>query len=461
MEISEIVKSQRDYFYEGETLDLHFRKEKLIALKNAIFDNLDELKEAFKKDYNKSDFDVLTTEVGLVVNEINYMIRHLKQLAKPKRVGTSLINFPSKGYLLKEPYGVVLIVAPWNYPFQLSIMPLVACIATGNTTVLKPSNYCPTVSAVIKKMLSVFDEKYISVVLGGREQNAQLFDQKFDFIFFTGGTTVAKVLYDKASKNLTPCVLELGGKSPCIVDADCDVDLSAKRIVWGKFLNAGQTCVAPDHIYVHADILEKFVEAVKKYIKQFYYPNGSLTENFPYIINEKHTQRLMGLIDVNKVVAGGGCNGRCIEPTVMTNVTWDDKIMGEEIFGPIMPILTFNDLGALVKEIQQREKPLALYYFGNSKKSIRFVTQNVSYGGGCINDTIMHLTEETLPFGGVGFSGMGNYHGKRSFETFSHEKSVLKKSTIIDMPIRYMPYTSGKAKIANLIFGVKSKKREK
>ena len=486
MDIKQVVENQRNYFLENDGFGFSVKQRmcNLKILKQSILENLDELKKAFLIDYNKTEFDVLATEVGLVLNEINYMVKHLKALSKKKRVSTSLINFPSSGYLYREAYGVVLVVAPWNYPFQLSMMPLVGAIAGGNTVVLKPSNYCPEVSKVIKKILSVFDERYISVVLGGREQNAELFEQKFDFVFFTGGTTVAKVLAEKASRNLTPCVLELGGKSPCIINDDADVDLSAKRIVWGKFLNAGQTCVAPDHIYVHSSLKQKFVDAVIKYIKKFYYEeviNGTsvqiekmdkslvnnidahtcacaceLTKNFPYIINEKHLERLKGLIDPTKLVFGGRNTGRCLEPTVMVDVTWDDAVMGEEIFGPIMPILTFDNLNDLIKEIKQREKPLALYYFGEDSDTANKVIKSLSFGGGCINDTIMHLTEEKLPFGGVGLSGMGSYHGKKSFETFTHEKSVMKKSLAIDLPIRYMPYSNKKIKLVKFFFGVKN-----
>ena len=442
-------------------IDVKQRKQNLLKLKKSILENIDELYNAFVKDYNKCEFDVVSTEVGLVLNEIGYMIKHLSRLAKPKRVSTSIINFPSKGYLYSEPYGQVLIVAPWNYPFQLSMMPLVGAIAGGNTVVLKPSNYCPEVSNTIKKILSVFDENYVKVVLGGREQNSKLFDQKFDFIFFTGGTTVAKVLYEKASQHLTPCVLELGGKSPCIVDADANIDLAAKRVVWGKYLNAGQTCVAPDHVYVHESVKEKFLECVVKYINKFYYnEEGVLTESFPFIINDKHVARLKGLIDKDKLYFGGKTNGRCMEPTVLTDVTWNDAVMGEEIFGPIMPVLTFENLAGLIDEIKSHEKPLALYYFGSNKKTEKCVLNSLSFGGGCINDTIMHLTEEKLPFGGVGLSGMGSYHGKKSFETFTHQKSVLKKSTHIDLPIRYMPHSKWKSALAKIIFGIKNKKDE-
>ena len=465
MEIKEIVENQRSYFNTDETLNLKFRLAVLRKIRSRIFEYKDALYDAFKKDLNKCEFDVNATEMGLLLNEIKYMLRHLKSLARPKKVKTSLVNFVSTGRRYPEPYGVTLVVAPWNYPLQLSLIPLVDSIACGNTVVLKPSNYTPSVAAVIKEMLSCFDEKYISVVLGGREQNQQLFDQKFDFIFFTGGPSVGKLLMEKASKNLTPCCLELGGKSPCIVHKYANIDLIAKRVVWGKYLNAGQTCVAPDYIFIEESVKDQFIESAKKWIDKFYYVvdengNRSLTENFPCIVNDKHVERLKGLIDPDKVVCGNVWNERILAPTIVDNVQWNDPIMKEEIFGPIMPILTFKDLDEVVERCKNMDKPLACYIFGCNKADEKRLLRSLSFGGGCVNDVIMHLTEEGLPFGGVGNSGMGSYHGKKSFETFSHYKSVLKKSNKFDLPVRYMPYTKGKAKIMKLIFGIKDKQNK-
>ena len=439
------IDDLRANFYSGKTLDYNFRIDALKKLKHSLFVYKDKLKDAFFQDLNKCEFDFISCEFSMVIGEINYFLKHLKKLMAPHKVSTSIVNFPSHGIIYPEPYGVCLIMAPWNYPLQLALSPLVASIATGNVSVVKPSNYCPNVSNVIKKLLSVFDDNYIYVVLGGRDKNTELLEQRFDFIFFTGGDKVGRLVMEKASHNLTPVVLELGGKSPVIVCKDTDIDMAAKRITWGKYLNAGQTCVAPDHIYVHEDIKDKFIDKVKHYINEFYYVDGKITPDFTHIINEKHVERLKGLINQSKVVFGGNIDGRLIEPTVMDNVNYDDAIMGEEIFGPIMPILPFNDIDKVIDHIKKDEKPLALYLFTFDKDIQNKVMNNCSFGGGCINDCIMHLTNEKLPFGGVGRSGMGSYHGKKSFETFSHEKSVLIKNKT-EINLKYPPYTDKKLK---------------
>lgn len=437
------IDNLRSNFYSGKTLPYEYRINALKKLKHSLFVHKDDFKDAFIKDFNKSEFDFISTEFSMVISEINYFLKHLKKLMKPKKVRPSIVNFPAKGKIYHDPYGVCLIMAPWNYPLQLALSPLVASIACGNVSVVKPSNYCPNVSNVIKDTLSVFDDDYIYVVLGGRDKNTELLEQRFDFIFFTGGDKVGRLVMEKASKNLTPVVLELGGKSPVIVAKDADLDLAAKRITWGKYLNAGQTCVAPDHIYVHKDVKAKFIELIKKYILEFYYQDEKLTSDFPYIINDKHVERLKGLIDPKKVVFGGNISGRLIEPTIMDNVTNDDAIMGEEIFGPIMPILEYDDINKVINHIKKDEKPLALYLFTFDKDIQNKVMTNISFGGGCINDTIMHLTSESMPFGGVGRSGMGSYHGKKSFETFSHEKSVLIKGKM-EINLKYPPYDDKK-----------------
>ena len=453
MEIEKVVELQREYFNNGYTRDIEVRKNNLIKLRKSIVDHMPQIMEAFRADYNKSEFDVLSTEVGMVMGEIKYMLKHLRSLSKPKRRHVSLMNIGSKSYILKEPYGVTLVVAPWNYPLQLSLTPLVGAIAAGNTVVLKPSNYSPQVSLVLKDILSVFDEGLVSVVLGGREQNQQLFDQHFDFIFFTGGVNVGRVLLGKASEHLTPVVLELGGKSPCIIDEDCDLDLAARRATWGKYLNAGQTCVAPDYFYVHRSIKEKFMAKVIWYIQSYYYDNGKISSDFPYIINDKHVERLKGLLG-DKVFYGGKVEGRLFEPTILDNVTRQDAVMQEEIFGPIMPILEFEDITEVVNDIKSQPKPLALYYFGSNRDVQKYVMDTCSYGGGCVNDTIMHLTEEALPFGGVGNSGMGSYHGEKSFKTFSHEKSVLVKGKM-ELKFKYPPASDSKAKLIKTYFKIK------
>ena len=450
----EIVDKQRKYFLSGKTLDVSFRLDALKKLRASILLNKDKIYKAFLEDLNKAPIYVDLTEIGMVLKEIDYFLRHLKRISKPQKVKMSLMNLGAKGYKYYEPHGNVLIVAPWNYPLQLSLLPLVGAIAGGNTAIIKPSNYTPNVAKVIKKILNVFEDKYISVVLGGREQNADLFEQKFDLIFFTGGVSVGKMLLSKASNNVTPCILELGGKSPCIVDEDCDIDLAVKRCVWGKFLNAGQTCVAPDYFFVHKSIKKLFIDKCINQIKKFYYENNKLKKDFTAIVNQKHIERLKNLLEGQEIAFGGNINDRVLEPTILDNITIDNKVMDEEIFGPIMPILEFEDITFVVDYLKRQEHPLSLYYFGKNKEIIDYVLKNVSFGGGCINDTIMHLTEENLPFGGVGLSGMGSYHGKKSFETFSHTKSILvrKKS---ELKLKYPPYSDKKRKIIGMYFGIK------
>ncbi len=450
MEINQIVANQRAFFYTHKTQSLAFRKEAIIRLEKAIKQNQDAIFEAFKKDFNKCEFDVLSTELFCVQNEIKYFKRHLKSLMRPKNARAGLTNFFSRGKIVSNPRGVVLVVSPWNYPLQLTLVPLVGAIAAGNTVVVKPSSYSPNVSVVIKKILSVFDDEFVAVVEGGREQNAQLFDCKFDFIFFTGSQNVAKVLMQKASANLTPVMLELGGKSPCIVDRDADIKLAAKRIVWGKFLNAGQTCVAPDYVWVQEQIKQKFVYEVKLQIKEQLYPDGWLSNEFPHIINQKHVERLKQLIDQEKLVFGGAVKDRLVEPTVLDGVTFDDAVMQEEIFGPIMPILTFKDFSEVEQKLSTLPKPLALYYFGDNKQNIKTVETRLQFGGGAINEVIMHLVAPGLPFGGVSESGMGAYHEKKSFEIFSYQKSVLKKGKI-ELGLKYPPHTKKKMKIMRFL----------
>ena len=452
MEIRETVQNQRDYFNSKITYDVSFRIQRLQEIKSLLFKYQEKFIKAFKKDYNKCAFDVLTTEFGLVIQEINYMLKHIKKLTKVKKAKTSIVNFPSKGYIVQEPYGVVLIMAPWNYPLQLSLEPLIGAIAAGNTVVLKPASYTANVSKVIYDMFKEFNRpELIHVVLGGRQQNQELLEQRFDYIFFTGGETVGKLVLQKASVYLTPVTLELGGKSPCIVDEDADIELAAKRITWGKFLNAGQTCVAPDYICVHKSVHEKFLELVKNNIKKYYYKDGKLSKDFPHLINEKHLEKVTSFIDNDKLVFGGKVKGTCLEPTILDNVTFDDKVMEEEIFGPIMPIIEFDNLHDLIKTISLKEKPLAFYYFSKNKKKAKEVSKYAFYGGGCINDVIMHLTNDELPFGGVGRSGMGSYHGQKSFETFSHSKSLLVKGKA-ELNIKYPPYNNKKIKIVKMLY---------
>lgn len=449
----EIIEKQRKYFNTHETIDVNFRILQLKRLKLQISAYYNQLLSAFEKDLNKKEFDVITTELGLVFNEINYMVKHLKKLAKPKKVRTSIINFPSKGYKIYEPYGVCLIASPWNYPLQLTMIPLIGAIAGGNTAIVKPSRSTPNVTNVIKKILSVYDDNYIYVVTKEEEIN-QIFESKFDFIFYTGSKVKASELMQSQSKFLTPMILELGGKSPCIVDSDAKVDLSAKRIVWGKFLNAGQTCVAPDYVLVHSSIKDLFLESVQKYIKKFYYSNEELNDDFVKIINKSSLERLQNLIIPEKLFFGGKVEKQVLEPTVLINVTREDEVMKQEIFGPILPIIEFEDLDKELEIINNLESPLALYYFGSNKENFEKIKSFCKYGGGCINEVVMHFTEKNLPFGGVGESGLGSYHGAKSFYSFTHEKSVLKKSTKLDIGLKYPPASKRKKSLAKKIFKI-------
>lgn len=441
------IENLRKFFSSGKTLDVNFRKQKLKQLKAEIIKNEKEIFEALETDLGKSSTEAYMSEVGLVLSEIDYCIKHLKKWAKPKKVRSPLAQFPSKSYILSEPLGVVLIMSPWNYPFMLTLNPLIGAIGAGNCAIVKPSRYSGATSDVIKKILNnVFSEDYVLVVLGGREQNQMLLDLKVDYIFFTGGVNVGKTVASKAAVNLTPTTLELGGKSPCIIDKSANIKLAAKRVVFGKFLNCGQTCIAPDYILVHESVKDQFIEFAKNEIQSMFGKNPLENNLYGKIINEKHFDRLMGLIDKSKVAFGGNGDKRelKIEPTILNDVSLSDACMGEEIFGPIMPILTYKTLDQAKEIIKTYAKPLALYVFSNDKNFVSDVLNTISYGGGCVNDTIIHIASTKLPFGGVGESGMGHYHGKFSFDTFSHKKSVVKKSVVIDLPIRYQPYTKTK-----------------
>ncbi len=460
MEINNILQKQRQLFLSGKTLEYKFRKQQLNLLLEAIDQHTPALLEAFKKDLNKCEFDAVTTEISLVTKEIKYLRKKLRSLMRPKNAMTSLLNVPARGKILYEPYGQVLIMAPWNYPFQLALCPLAGVIAGGNTAVVKPSAYTPNVSQVIADILSVFDPAYIATIQGGREQNQALLDQKFDFIFFTGSKGVGEIVEQKASKHLCPVVLELGGKSPCIVDETANLKTAVRRIVWGKFLNAGQTCIAPDYIFVQSNVYEQFIKLVVEQVKEFYYKEDKLCDNFMYIVNEKHANRLASLILPEKVVFGGKLQNRLLEPTIMRDITFDDAIMQEEIFGPIMPIIKYNEISEVIDYINTHDKPLALYYFTRNKTMAKLITQMTSSGGVCINEVVMHFTEHGLPFGGVGASGMGNYHGKYSFYTFTHAKCILKKSPNIELMLKYPPYSKNKSSFAYMYLGYKKDKND-
>lgn len=442
-EIAFILEEQRKFFLSGETLPIKFRIQMLKKLYASVVSHKEEILSALTSDLGKSDFEGFMCEVGLSLTEISYMIKNIKKFAKEKTVITPLAQFASRSYKKPCPYGNTLIMSPWNYPFLLSIEPLANAIAAGNTAILKPSAYSPATSNIIEKILSeCFEKKFVAVVTGGRQENAALLEQKFDFVFFTGSQSVGKEVLRHTAENLTPAILELGGKSPCIVDESAKIPLAAKRIVFGKYLNCGQTCVAPDYILCHKDIKDEFVKEVKIQIEKQYGKNPLENSDYGKIINQKHFERVSSLINVEKIVHGGKTNPQTqqIEPTVLDNVTWDDAVMQEEIFGPIMPILTYENLDQVIADLQKKQKPLALYIFSQNKNNIKAVTEKVSYGGGCINDTIIHLATSEMGFGGVGESGMGSYHGKTGFDAFSHTKSIVDKKTWMDLPMRYQPY---------------------
>lgn len=450
LEISTIVKQQREYFFTNETLDIEFRLESLKKLMRSIQKHEEDITAALNKDLNKSAFEAYETEIGIIYNEIRDMIRNLPRWSRIKRVPTPITQFKASSYICSEPYGVTLILSPWNYPFQLTMAPLAGSIAGGNCTVLKPSAYSPNTSQVIREIIEeCFDKRYVAVVEGGREANGQLLKQKFDYIFFTGSVSVGKIVMEEAAKNLTHVTLELGGKSPCIVHRDADADISARRIIWGKCVNSGQTCVAPDYILVHEDIKDELILNMKKYIKEFWGDKPCCNSEFPRIVNEKHFERLKRLLDSGSVAAGGDFNDKelKISPTILENVKWSDPVMQEEIFGPILPVITYNDLDDVINDINSHPKPLALYLFTRDKKVEKKIVSTISYGGGCINDTIVHLATSYMPFGGVGQSGMGQYHSKWSFDTFTHKKSIMKKSFAVDIRLRYPPY---KGKLSTL-----------
>lgn len=449
-EIENMVAAQREYFLKGNTLDLINRKSYLATLYDTIKRHVDEIYDALYKDLGKSARESYMCEIGLTLSEISYLIKHFKSLTAKKRVKTPLAQFPAKSVIYPSPYGTVLIMSPWNYPFLLSMDPLAEAIAAGNTVVLKPSNYSPHTDEVMKKIISeVFPSELVSFVEGGREENTALLDTKFDYIFFTGSKMVGKLVYKKAAEHLTPVTLELGGKSPCIVDESAKIETAAKRIVFGKFLNAGQTCVAPDYILVHESVKERFLKEVKKQILLQFGSEPLQNNAYGKIITKKHFDRVNGLIAQDKVVCGGKSDAdlQKIEPTVLLNVDYQDLCMQEEIFGPIMPILTYTDIDEVIKTVNGGPSPLALYIFTENKKLAEKVIKTCRFGGGAINDVVIHLATPYMPFGGFGDSGMGSYHGKKGFETFSHYKSIVDRKGSFDIKLRYQPYKDSDDKI--------------
>lgn len=455
MKVSDILADLRHFFATGKTKDIDFRIEQLKLLKQAIADNEAAIAKALQADLHKSETESYIGEIGICLEEIKYIIKNIRSWAKPKKVATPITQFLSSARIYYEPLGVVLIIGPWNYPFQLVIAPLVGAIAAGDCAVLKPSEIAPNTSHVLADIISkYFDPGFITVVEGGIETNQQLLQEQFDYIFFTGGGEVGKIVMTAAAKHLTPVTLELGGKSPCIVDADTHLEYTAKRIVWGKFMNAGQTCVAPDYLLVDKKIKNDLIEQIKKCVKEFYGEDPAKSPDYARIISQKHFNRLCGLMKAGHIIIGGDTNPdeKYIAPTVIDGVDWKDPVMEEEIFGPILPVIEYTDLSEAIALVNARPKPLALYFFSNNKQDQKRVLRETSSGGVSINDVVVQLAVSTMPFGGVGASGMGRYHGKASFETFSHQKSVLDKSFLVDLTLRYPPY-QGKLNLIKRLMG--------
>lgn len=436
------VESQREFFYTDKTKDISFRLEQLRKLKKSILKNQKKIEDALWKDLHKSPEESYLTEISIVTQEIDNHIKHLKKWAKPKSVSTPLHLLPSSSKIICEPLGVALIVAPWNYPFQLLINSLVGSISSGCTSVLKPSPDTPTIAKVMEEMINeTYDSNYVAIVQGGRETNTVLFNQRFDIIFFTGSPKVGKVVMKAAAENLTPVVLELGGKSPCIVDEDANIDVAAKRIAWGKLINAGQTCIAPDYLFAHSSIKDELLDKIATNIKLMYGDNIKQSRFYPRIVNERAVNRLEGLLSEGKIHTGGEVDNKdkFISPTIIDDVKPDYLVMQEEIFGPILPVMTFENIDETISYINKNEKPLAFYYFGKNKNA-KDVLMRTTSGGACINDTLMHITNHNLPFGGVGNSGMGKYHGHGSFLAFSNQRAVVSTPTWIDLPLKYVPF---------------------
>lgn len=437
------IQEQRDYFHEGHTQSYEFRYAQLKKLKKLVQENEERIYEALWNDFRKPKFETHVSEIQMIYDELHYMMRNLKKMMKPEKVGTPLMHFYSKSKLYKHPLGTVLIIAPWNYPVALSLSTLVGALAAGNCAVIKPSEISSHTSRLINQLItSAFEPQYVQVVEGEAETTQALLKQGFDYCFFTGSTAVGKEIAKTASESLTPVTLELGGKSPAIVADDASLVKAAARIVWGKFINAGQTCISPDYIYVHHSLKNKLILLIQDVLYRFYGEDVFVNEDYPSMINEKHFNRVRNLMEAQTIVHGGEVDETSlkISPTIIDDPSWNDDIMGEEIFGPLLPIKTFDHIEEVASILQDKPNPLALYLFTNSDETKEYIIENVQYGGGAINDTLIHFANSNLPFGGVGNSGMGQYHGKYSFDTFSHFKGMSEKTNLFDIPARYAPY---------------------
>lgn len=439
----ELVQKQHQFFNEGNTVDIPFRKKQLKKLKTILKNHEKQIFEALDNDFQKPLFETYSNELFILYQEIDHLLSHIDHWAKTKKVKNSLINFPSKNYIKPQPYGVTLIISPWNYPLQLALNPALGAIAAGNTVIIKPSEHSPNTSGLMAALINDnFDPGFLHFVEGDAKTTQTLLSEPLDYIFFTGSTHVGKIIMKAAAEQLTPLTLELGGKSPAIVDTSADLSLAAKRIAWGKFINAGQTCVSPDFVYAQSSIHDQLCQLLKQEIHSFYGDDPSQSPDFARIVNDKHFTRLVNLIDPENVFHGGNNDpeNHYIAPTIMTDVSWEDAVMQEEIFGPLLPIMSFDNITEVISTLQTKSKPLALYLFSTDKTNQEKVMYNLPFGGGCINDTVAHLGNTHLPFGGMGNSGFGIYHGKTSFDTFTHPKSIMKKSNWLDIPLRYPPY---------------------
>jgi aldehyde dehydrogenase (NAD+) len=447
MTLSNVANQLREAHQHHGCFDVNSRVQKLGLLKKVILKYEPEITQALRSDLGKSAFETYATEIGFILEEINYTLKNLSSWAKVKKVKTPLTLFPGKSFIHPEPYGVVLLISPWNYPFQLCLSPFIGAIASGNRVVLKPSEFAIETSSIIKKIISeVFKEDEVVIVEGGLEETQTLLKQKFDYIFFTGSTGVGKVIMKAAAENLTPVTLELGGKSPCLIEESANIDIAAKRVAWGKFLNAGQTCVAPDFVLIPTNLQDQFIERLNYYITTFYGFDVKTSHDYPRIVNHRHFDRLEQLLIPEKIAVGGQLNRdeNFIGPTVMKNVSWSDKVMQDEIFGPILPIIPYENLQDALKQILTLPKPLAFYLFSDDAEKQNQIISMIPFGGGCINDTVIHLANPNLPFGGVGTSGIGSYHGQKSFDTFTHYKSLYQQGSLVDIPLRYPPYNEQK-----------------